>query len=113
VKSCLATLANALLKTARVSLAAGHTDMRDGFDGLALLVPETLKRDGRRAGRRRSKEATVIFSLIAAPPPLAQHPPPNRRVEARADRAKCCAPRIDRRRVRLFAQLRAATRSRW
>ena len=30
---------------ARVWLAAGHTDMRMGFDGLALLVQETLKRD--------------------------------------------------------------------
>jgi transposase len=28
---------------ARVWLAAGHTDMRKGFDG--LLVQETLKRD--------------------------------------------------------------------
>jgi transposase len=28
---------------ARVWLAAGHTDMRKGFDGLALLVQETLK----------------------------------------------------------------------
>ena len=26
-------------------LATGHTDMRKGFDGLALLVQETLKRD--------------------------------------------------------------------
>ena len=26
-------------------LAAGHTDMRKGFDGLAMLVQETLKRD--------------------------------------------------------------------
>jgi transposase len=24
---------------------AGHTDMRKGFDGLALIVQETLKRD--------------------------------------------------------------------
>jgi transposase len=32
---------------ARVWLAAGHTDMRKGFDGLALLVQETLKRDPR------------------------------------------------------------------
>jgi transposase len=31
--------------SARVWLAAGHTDMRKGFDGLALLVQETLKRD--------------------------------------------------------------------
>ena len=30
---------------ARVWLAAGFTDMRKGFDGLALLVQETLKRD--------------------------------------------------------------------
>jgi transposase len=30
---------------ARVWLAAGHTDMRRGFDGLALQVQEVLKRD--------------------------------------------------------------------
>jgi transposase len=29
----------------RVWLATGHTDMRRGFKGLALLVQETLKRD--------------------------------------------------------------------
>ena len=29
----------------RVWLATGHTDMRRGFDGLALLVQETLKRN--------------------------------------------------------------------
>jgi transposase len=29
----------------QVWLAAGHTDMRRGFDGLALLVQETLQRD--------------------------------------------------------------------
>jgi transposase len=29
----------------RVWLATGHTDMRKGFDGLALTVQETLKRD--------------------------------------------------------------------
>lgn len=29
----------------RVWLATGHTDMRKGFPGLALLVQETLKRD--------------------------------------------------------------------
>ena len=29
----------------RVWLATGHTDMRKGFDSLALLVQETLKRD--------------------------------------------------------------------
>lgn len=30
---------------ARVWLAAGHTDMRKGFDGLALRVQEVLRRD--------------------------------------------------------------------
>ena len=30
---------------ARVWLATGHTDMRKGFDGLAVLVQETLKQD--------------------------------------------------------------------
>jgi transposase len=30
---------------ARVWLSTGHTDMRKGFDGLALLVQETLKRN--------------------------------------------------------------------
>jgi transposase len=30
---------------ARVWLPAGHTDMRKGFDGLALLVQETFRRD--------------------------------------------------------------------
>ena len=29
----------------RAWLATGHTDMRKGFDGLALIVQETLKRD--------------------------------------------------------------------
>jgi len=29
----------------RVWLATGHTDMRKGFDGLAVLVQEQLKRD--------------------------------------------------------------------
>ena len=29
----------------RVWLATGHTDMRKGFPGLALLVQETLKSD--------------------------------------------------------------------
>ncbi|MBK8209246.1 MAG: IS66 family insertion sequence element accessory protein TnpB [Rhodospirillales bacterium] len=29
----------------RVWLATGHTDMRRGFDGLALLVQQALKRD--------------------------------------------------------------------
>lgn len=31
----------------RVFIATGHTDMREGFDGLALAVQEWLKRDAR------------------------------------------------------------------
>ena len=30
----------------QVWLTTGHIDMRKGFDGLALLVQETLKRNG-------------------------------------------------------------------
>jgi transposase len=33
----------------QVCLASGHTDMRKGFDGLALLVQETLKRNPHNA----------------------------------------------------------------
>ena len=29
----------------RIWLATGHTDMRKGFDGLAMLVQDHLKRD--------------------------------------------------------------------
>jgi transposase len=29
----------------RIYLACGHTDMRRGFDGLALMVQEVLERD--------------------------------------------------------------------
>jgi transposase len=35
----------ALQADVRVWLATGHTDMRKGFDGLALLVQEKLRRD--------------------------------------------------------------------
>ena len=35
----------ALSSGARVWLATGHTDMRKGYQSLALLVQETLKRD--------------------------------------------------------------------
>ena len=34
-----------ILAGVRVWLATGHTDMRKGFDGLALMVQETLKHD--------------------------------------------------------------------
>jgi transposase len=35
----------ALASSARVWLATGHTDMRKGFDSLALLVQQNLQRD--------------------------------------------------------------------
>jgi transposase len=35
----------ALPSGTQVWLASGHTDMRKGFDGLAVLVQETLKRN--------------------------------------------------------------------
>ena len=35
----------AIPNSVRVWLATGHTDMRKGFDGLALLVQEKLQRD--------------------------------------------------------------------
>jgi transposase len=35
---------------ARVFIAAGHTDMRRGFDGLALAVQERLKMDAHAGG---------------------------------------------------------------
>ena len=37
--------AGQLWNTIDERLAAGHTDMRKGFDGLALMVQETLRRD--------------------------------------------------------------------
>jgi transposase-like protein len=40
--------------SARVWLAGGYTDMQKGFDGLALLVQETLKRDPASNAARRS-----------------------------------------------------------
>ena len=50
---------------ARVWLAAGHTDMRRGFDGLALMVQETLRRDphGGHLFVFRSKRADYLKCL--------------------------------------------------
>ena len=51
VKAMVAVLAKATAAMipvpsgVQVWLATGHTDMRKGFDGLALLVQETLKRN--------------------------------------------------------------------
>ena len=48
----------------KVHLALGHTDMRKGMDGLAMLVQETLKNDpfcghlfAFRANERRSSRS--------------------------------------------------------
>ena len=56
----------------QVWLATGHTDMRKGFDGLALLVQETLKRnphDGHlfvfRGRRRHQTSFCLPFELRA------------------------------------------------
>ena len=51
---------------ARVWLATGHTDMRNGFSSLALLVQEEFKRDP-HAGDcrfRRSRRALGEVSAI-------------------------------------------------
>jgi transposase len=84
----------------QVWLATGHTDMRKGFDGLALLVQETLRRNphnghlfvfrGRRGslikvlwhdGQGVAVMVGVIQSPLALPlvrrsvqPPLTVHP---------------------------------------
>ena len=71
---------------ARVWLATGHTDMRKGYQSLAVLVQETLKRDphdghlfvfrGRRADRhdairrRRPKKTTALKPLRKQTLPL-------------------------------------------
>ena len=53
--------------SAQVWLATGHTDMRKGFDGLALLVQETLKRNPHSGhlfvfrGRRRGGLIKVLW----------------------------------------------------
>ena len=55
----------------RVWLATGHTDMRKGFDGLALIVQDTLKRDPHSGhlfvfrGRRGVSMAPEISALMA------------------------------------------------
>jgi hypothetical protein len=52
---------------ARVWLATGHTDMRKGFDGLALLVQEVLKRNphsGHLEQRRKLSARNEIAKAI-------------------------------------------------
>ena len=46
----------------RVWLATGHIDMREGFDGLSLLVQETLIR---RAGGFLTSMVEVVGVLVA------------------------------------------------
>ena len=51
-------------------LATGHTDMRKGFDGLALIVQETLKRDP-HSGHLfvfRGRRGDLIKCLLARRP---------------------------------------------
>jgi transposase len=56
---------------ARVWLESGHTDMRRGFDGLALAVQEMLERDPHSGhlfvfpGRRSPQSAGVSCPLTA------------------------------------------------
>jgi transposase len=61
---------------ARVWLATGHTDMRKGFDGLALLVQEMLKHDPRGGHLfvfrgRRGGLIKVLISKRERPFPVA------------------------------------------
>lgn len=54
----------------RVWLATGHTDMRKGFPGLALVVQETLKRDP-HSGHLfvfRGRRGDLIKVLVARRP---------------------------------------------
>jgi transposase len=47
----------------RVWLATGHTDMRKGFDGLALMVQETLKHDPHGGHLFRGRRGDLIKCL--------------------------------------------------
>ena len=52
----------------RVWLATGHTDMRKGFPGLALLVQEKLKTDphcGHRQPRAYGTRSSAVVRLVA------------------------------------------------
>jgi hypothetical protein len=46
----------------RVWLATGHTDMRKGFDGLALVVQETLRRDPHNGHLSRIPQMRTFLS---------------------------------------------------
>jgi transposase len=51
----------------RVWLAAGHTDMRKGFDGLAMHVQETLKRDPHGGQMRKlGEDVTEVLEYVPA-----------------------------------------------
>jgi len=70
---------------AQVWLATGHTDMRKGFDGLALLVQETIKRNphnghlfvfrGRRGGLGLPRFRGQVRSWVRVPKLRALCPP--------------------------------------
>ncbi len=49
----------------RVWLATGHTDMRRGFPGLALLVQETLKTDPFICGETDYVAAVTLEPLVS------------------------------------------------
>ena len=53
---------------ARVWIAAGHTDMRRGMNGLSLLVQEGLKRDP-FAGCQATSETHPLATSGTHPPP--------------------------------------------
>ena len=54
----------------RVWLATGHTDMRKGFDGLSLLVQETLKRDPHDGPPSAARTGRLLApTLVAGVPP--------------------------------------------
>jgi IS66 Orf2 like protein len=59
---------------ARVWLVTGHTDMRKGFGGLALIVQETLRRDPHLCVGR---DYVAAASREAAFPRLRSLPPPH------------------------------------
>jgi transposase len=56
----------------RVWLATGHTDMRKGFDGLAVLVQERLSRDPYSGHLfvfrgRRGDRVTLCIPFVRSP----------------------------------------------
>ena len=59
----------------QVSLATGHTDMRKGFDGLAVLVQEVLKRDPHKGHLFVFRGRLIDWQLLSSEP---LRPAPNK-----------------------------------